>query len=489
MNYHRSPQPDPVQSSNPIVQNSNLHPEGAANCQQTTNYIHHHGMEINRNIRRVAPDDQRHRLPHQLDRRPVARILRHRNGRDQRTVRHDHVVLVPERHNVHVVLRAVGGRQRQQVQVSLRLFVRAGDGGIARLLPRYYLPAGEGRHLRHIRREVRHRHRIVRSDLGVLVGRHGGAAGKPAHRVDDAFHDPNGRHDNGSVAECADREGRRKIGHRVYDHTHHPEQLSGIDPIRRGVPVARFDVQVLGRPSRENERLVFIEGTFVCKSEGYIECCNKFRFGPSNDDTFHLDVQLYVVSAFVSLGYLMRLFCSPLISLLRGSYTVAIPPVGSTAFGWSTVQIANVLAAQAIVLFVSMNGSMALSMMTEIPDSVMIIGGNMFFVVGGVMTYFSWKVGAATWQFVLPIMLITLAYPSMGPANRSSFTMAMHSHPGKCCARFIQYLIIFECLPTHLEHALYRIGKLHWNYAIDFLSDDHDRRFYYAQPCGKVCLA
>ncbi|KAL3787443.1 hypothetical protein ACHAW5_008981 [Stephanodiscus triporus] len=110
-------------------------------------------------------------------------------------------------------------------------------------------------------------------------------------------------------------------------------------------------------------------------------------------------------------------------------YTVAIPPVGSTAFGWSTVQIANVLAAQAIVLFVSMNGSMALSMMTEIPDSVMIIGGNIFFVVGGAMTYFSWKVGAATWQFVMPVMLITLAYPSMGPANRSSFTMALHRHP------------------------------------------------------------
>jgi hypothetical protein len=165
----------------------------------------------------------------------------------------------------------------------------------------------------------------------------------------------------------------------------------------------------------------------------------------------------------------------------KNSYQVAIPPVASNAYGWSTVDISNLLAAQAIVLFLAMNGAMALSM-TGVPDSAMIAGGNLFFVVGGVMTYFWWKVDAAPWQFVLPVMLISLAYPFMGPANRSRYTKAVHGYPGQLC-RVSSYSfcrIVVECFhPVSSEEFIprSRIGKLPWYHAIHLQPDVHDRRF------------
>ena len=181
-----------------------------------------------------------------------------------------------------------------------------------------------------------------------------------------------------------------------------------------------------------------------------MECCNQFQFGPSNEESPFLDVQFHLVSAFVSLRIRFeRVLRSPIILLLMHSYGAAIPPVAWNTFDWSTVQISNVLAAQAVVLFVGMNGSMGL-LMTGVPDSVMIAGGNLCFVVGGAITYFWWNVDAAPWQFVSPIMLISLAYPFMGPANRSSFTKAMHDHPGQWCGCYFYHRIIDECLLSHL---------------------------------------
>ena len=115
--------------------------------------------------------------------------------------------------------------------------------------------------------------------------------------------------------------------------------------------------------------------------------------------------------------------------ILFESYQVAIPPVASHAFGWSPVEISNVLAAQAVVLFLGMVGSMILSM-SKAPDVSMIVGGNAFFVIGGLMTYYCWTTEAAPWQFVAPIILVSLAYPFQGPANRSKFTKAVHGRQG-----------------------------------------------------------
>lgn len=155
---------------------------------------------------------------------------------------------------------------------------------------------------------------------------------------------------------------------------------------------------------------------------------------------------------------------------IKISYQVAIPPVAATAYGWSTVRISNVLAAQAIVIFLAMNGAMALSM-TGVSDRAMIAGGNFFFVVGGSMTYFWWKVDAATWQFVLPVMLISLAYPFMGPANRSRFTKAVHGYPGEWRSRCVQrfHRIVVVCNPppprSHVEE-LHSRGVKNWKIAM-----------------------
>ena len=43
-------------------------------------------------------------------------------------------------------------------------------------------------------------------------------------------------------------------------------------------------------------------------------------------------------------------------------YSVAIPPVASHAFGWEPFAISNVLALQAVVLFIGMVASMWFSM-------------------------------------------------------------------------------------------------------------------------------
>ena len=94
----------------------------------------------------------------------------------------------------------------------------------------------------------------------------------------------------------------------------------------------------------------------------------------------------YEYSRFVLLHSNTHIHCPP----LWYSYGVAIPPVASHAFGWSPVQISTVLAAQAIVLFLGMVTSMLLSM-SKAPDIVMIGIGNLCFVVGGIITYYTWK--------------------------------------------------------------------------------------------------
>mmetsp|Transcript_39941 Transcript_39941/g.71986 ORF Transcript_39941/g.71986 Transcript_39941/m.71986 type:complete len:537 (-) Transcript_39941:90-1700(-) len=109
-------------------------------------------------------------------------------------------------------------------------------------------------------------------------------------------------------------------------------------------------------------------------------------------------------------------------------YSVAIPPVASHAFGWNPVHISNVLAAQAVVLFLGMCASMIFSM-AKAPDILLIGFGNFCFVTGGAITYYFWTIDATSLQFVLPIMIVSLAFPFIGPANRSKYTKAVHSRP------------------------------------------------------------
>lgn len=109
-------------------------------------------------------------------------------------------------------------------------------------------------------------------------------------------------------------------------------------------------------------------------------------------------------------------------------YSVAIPPVASHAFGWNPVQISNVFAAQAVVLFLGMCLS-TIASMAKAPDILLIAFGNFCFVVGGVITYYFWTIDATSFQFVVPIMIVSLTFPFIVPANRSKFTKAVHSRP------------------------------------------------------------
>jgi len=104
--------------------------------------------------------------------------------------------------------------------------------------------------------------------------------------------------------------------------------------------------------------------------------------------------------------------------------------VASHAFGWTPVEISNALAAQAVVIFVGMCASMIFSM-KKAPDIYMIGFGQFWFVVGGAITYYSWTVDATPLQFLVPVMLVSLSYPFVGPTNRSKFMKAVHGRPGK----------------------------------------------------------
>mmetsp|Transcript_3626 Transcript_3626/g.6809 ORF Transcript_3626/g.6809 Transcript_3626/m.6809 type:complete len:393 (+) Transcript_3626:307-1485(+) len=109
-------------------------------------------------------------------------------------------------------------------------------------------------------------------------------------------------------------------------------------------------------------------------------------------------------------------------------YAAAIPPVAFHAFGWGTVAVSKVLAAQAAVLFSGMVVAFILSL-TKVPDMQLIQAGNVFFTIGGILNYYFWKTESTPLQFVLPILINALAVPLIGPANRSQFTKAVHKRP------------------------------------------------------------
>ena len=72
-----------------------------------------------------------------------------------------------------------------------------------------------------------------------------------------------------------------------------------------------------------------------------------------------------------------------------------------------------------IVLLISLNSVKSISF------------GNLAFVVGGTATYLFWRTDGSVAQFILPILIVSLSYPFIGPANRSKFTRAVHNRPGK----------------------------------------------------------
>eukprot|EP00985_Skeletonema_marinoi_P011023 scaffold5190_cov115-Skeletonema_marinoi.AAC.1 len=110
-------------------------------------------------------------------------------------------------------------------------------------------------------------------------------------------------------------------------------------------------------------------------------------------------------------------------------YQVALPPVAADLFGWTPLEISYLMSIQAIVIFFGMIVAMYASI-RGISDFTMIALGNSAFVFGGIATVLWWKRESATiLQFIVSIVIVSFAYPLMGPANRSKFTRAVHSRP------------------------------------------------------------
>ena len=110
-------------------------------------------------------------------------------------------------------------------------------------------------------------------------------------------------------------------------------------------------------------------------------------------------------------------------------YQVALPPVAADLFNWSPLEISYLMSVQAIVIFIGMCAAMYASI-NDVTDFTMIALGNSAFVLGGVLTVLWWKKESATiLQFIVSIVVVSFAYPLMGPANRSKFSRAIHDRP------------------------------------------------------------
>ena len=115
------------------------------------------------------------------------------------------------------------------------------------------------------------------------------------------------------------------------------------------------------------------------------------------------------------------------LNLCLGRYQVALAPVAADLFGWSPLEISYLMSVQAVVIFLGMCVAMYASI-RGITDFAMISLGNSAFVFGGIATVIWWKRESGTLlQFIVSIVIVSFAYPLMGPANRSKFTRAVHS--------------------------------------------------------------
>ena len=115
--------------------------------------------------------------------------------------------------------------------------------------------------------------------------------------------------------------------------------------------------------------------------------------------------------------------------LCANRYQVALPPVAADLFGWTPLEISYLMSVQAIVIFLGMCVAMYASI-RHITDFTMIAMGNSAFLFGGMVTVVWWNKESATiLQFIVSIVIVSFAYPLMGPANRSKFTRAVHSRP------------------------------------------------------------
>jgi hypothetical protein len=82
----------------------------------------------------------------------------------------------------------------------------------------------------------------------------------------------------------------------------------------------------------------------------------------------------------------------------------------------------------AIFMFTLIITVMILSM-KKVSDTLLIIVGNVFWIVGGTAMYLLWTADAKIWHYVVPFFIGVAGFPFITPSNRSLFTLAVASIP------------------------------------------------------------
>lgn len=104
-------------------------------------------------------------------------------------------------------------------------------------------------------------------------------------------------------------------------------------------------------------------------------------------------------------------------------------PVAANMLGWTPVEISKLSVVGSVTLMTGM-ALMAYLSTLKITDFSFIFIGNAAMVVAGLLTYFWWRLDTASvLAFSLPLLLVYFFYPFSGPANQSSYTKAVFTHP------------------------------------------------------------
>jgi len=120
------------------------------------------------------------------------------------------------------------------------------------------------------------------------------------------------------------------------------------------------------------------------------------------------------------------IFTMFVINCVFSLYGTAFSPVARD-MGWSPVKISKVSAFASIAMMSAMVLALGVSM-ANVPDVVMLSFGIGSFSISGLLIYMFWTEGVGYGPFTLPLFIMMLAYPFVGPANRSSFAKAIQSN-------------------------------------------------------------
>ncbi|KAG7360961.1 major facilitator superfamily transporter [Nitzschia inconspicua] len=104
------------------------------------------------------------------------------------------------------------------------------------------------------------------------------------------------------------------------------------------------------------------------------------------------------------------------------------PPACAHGLGWGPVQTSSVMGSNALIMLILMMFVMFL-FMKKVSDTLSVMFGNIFGIVGGLLVYYLWTYQAPVWHFVLPYILSITGFPFIVSSNRSNFTKAVKSKP------------------------------------------------------------